>query len=368
VHRRPVESGGVKIMGAKIGLACLLLSTAQLAATYPEPKDGDYVMKDFRFASGATLPELRIHYRTLGAPQRDSTGRVTNAVLILHGTSGSGEGFLAPYFAGVLFIPGGLLDAQKYFLVIPDGIGHGRSSKPSDGLHAHFPRYGYDDMVTAQYRLLTEGLGVNHLRLVMGTSMGGMHSWLWAEKYPDFMDAALPLASLPVQISGRNRQWRKMVIDDIRSDPGYNGGDYVVQPHSLIVWLDMLWLMSNNPVQRQKDAPTRDSADRALDDYLAARMKGLDANDILYNVDASYDYDPEPKLGTIKTTLLAINSADDLINPPELGILERKIKLVRHGRAIVIPMSDQTRGHGTHTLAAVWQQHLGELLRESAKR
>jgi homoserine O-acetyltransferase/O-succinyltransferase len=209
---------------------------------------------------------------------------------------------------------------------------------------------------------------VNHLRLVMGTSMGGMHTWMWAEKYPDFMDAAMPLASLPIQISGRNRAWRKMVIDDIRTDPGYHNGDYTAEPHSVVVWLDMLWLMSNNPVQRQKDAPTRADADRVLDNFISTGLKKVDANDVIYAVDASYDYDPEPKLGEIRTTLLAINSADDLINPPELGILEREIKKVPHGRAVIIPMSEQTRGHGTHTLAAVWQSYLAELLRETEKK
>ncbi len=352
----------------KLALLCSLLLPSLFAQNYPAPKTGDFVMKDFHFGSGETLPELRIHYRTLGTPQRDANGRVTNAVLILHGTTGSGENFLALYFAGVLFVPGALLDAQKYFIILPDGIGHGGSSKPSDGLRAHFPRYGYSDMVTAQYRLLTEGLGVNHLRLVMGTSMGGMHTWMWAEKYPDFMDAALPLASLPIQISGRNREWRKMVIDDIRTDPEYHNGDYTTQPHSVVVWLDMLWLMSNNPVQRQKDAPTRADADRVLDNFIAAGLKRVDANDVSYAVDASYDYDPEPKLGDIKTTLLAINSADDLINPPELGILEREIKKVPHGRAVIIPLSEQTRGHGTHTLAAVWQGHLAQLLQETEKK
>jgi homoserine O-acetyltransferase/O-succinyltransferase len=227
-------------MRVKFVVACLVFAGTLHAATAPEAKPGDFVIKDFHFTSGGTLPELRIHYRTLGTPRRDASGRVTNAVLVLHGTSGSGENFLADAFAGVLFVPGGLLDARKYFIVLPDGVGHGHSSKPSDGLRAHFPRYGYDDMVTAQYRLLTEGLGVNHLHLVMGTSMGGMHSWLWAEKYPEFMDAAMPLASLPIQISGRNRQWRKMVIDQIRGDPGYNHGDYTAQPYSLIAWVHML--------------------------------------------------------------------------------------------------------------------------------
>jgi len=337
------------------------------AADYPAPTPGDFVLKDFKFASGETLPELRIHYRTLGTPRKDGRGRVRNAVLILHGTTGSGENFLSQNFAGVLFSPGGLLDAGKYYLILPDGIGHGQSSKPSDGLHARFPRYGYDDMVTAQYRLLTEGLGVNHLRLVMGTSMGGMHTWVWAEKYPEFMDAALPLACLPVQIAGRNRAWRKMAVDAIRNDPAFNHGDYTAQPYGLTFALNMLWLASNNPVQRQKDAPTREQADQAVDAFLTARQKTTDANDFAYAVDASWDYNPEPKLWTIQAPLLAINFADDLINPPELGILERKIKLVRRGSVILVPAGPATRGHGTHSLPAVYQQHLAAFLKETAK-
>lgn len=337
------------------------------AADSPQPTPGDFVLKDFKFASDETLPELRIHYRTLGTPQKDTQGRVRNAVLILHGTTGSGENFLSQNFAGVLFSPGGLLDASKYYIVLPDGIGHGRSSKPSDGLHARFPRYGYDDMVTAQYRLLTEGLGVNHLRLVMGTSMGGMHTWVWAEKYPGFMDAALPLASLPVQIAGRNRAWRKMAVDAIRNDPTFTQGDYTTQPYGLTFALDMLWLVSSSPVQRQNDAPTREQADAAVDQFLAARRKTYDANDFAYAVDASWDYNPEPKLAAIQAPLLAINFADDLINPPELGILERDIKLVPHGKALLIPAGPTTRGHGTHSLPAVYKEHLAAFLKETAK-
>ncbi len=337
------------------------------AADYPQPTPGDFVLNDFQFASGETVTELRIHYRTLGTPQKDGRGRVRNAVLILHGTTGSGENFLNQNFAGVLFSSGGLLDAGKYYIILPDGIGHGQSSKPSDGLHARFPRYGYDDMVTAQYRLLTEGLGVNHLRLVMGTSMGGMHTWVWAEKYPEFMDAALPLASLPVQIAGRNRAWRKMAVDAIRNDPAFNHGDYTAQPYGLTFALNMLWLASNNPVQRQKDAPTRELADAAVDAFLVTRQKTADANDIAYAIDASWDYNPEPKLWTITAPLLAINFADDLINPPELGILERNIKLVRRGSAILIPAGPATRGHGTHSLPAVYQEHLAAFLKETAK-
>jgi homoserine O-acetyltransferase len=347
----------------------ILLGTAlAAAANYPTPKQADFVIKGFKFADGESLPELRIHYYALGTPQKDASGRVTNAVLIMHGTTGSGEQFLNDNFAGVLFVPGGLLDAAKYYIILPDGIGHGHSSKPSDGLRAHFPHYGYDDMVSADYRLLTDGLGVNHLRLVMGTSMGGMHTWVWGEKYPDFMDALLPLASLPVQIAGRNRVWREMVIEDVRSDPDYHNGDYTTEPHSLLFALDMLWFVSSNPVQRQKEAPTRDAADKALHDFVAARLSHADANDFIYALDASSDYDPEPKLETIQAPLLAINTADDLINPPELGILEGEIKHVPHGRAVLIPLSGQTRGHGTHTLARVWQQYLAELLRETEKK
>jgi homoserine O-acetyltransferase len=344
-----------------LGTACLH------AAEYPQPAPGDFVIKDFKFASGETLPELRIHYRTLGTPEKDVRGRVRNAVLVLHGTTGSGENFLSANFAGVLFSPGGLLDARKYYIVLPDGVGHGQSSKPSDGLHARFPRYGYDDMVTAQYRLLTEGLGVNHLRLVMGTSMGGMHTWVWAEKYPDFMDAAVPLACLPVQIAGRNRAWRKMAVDAIRNDPAFNHGDYTTQPYGLTFALDMLWLMSSSPVQRQKDAPVRDQADAGVDQFLAAQMKNHDANDVAYAVDASWDYNPEPTLSTIQAPLLAINFADDLINPPELGILDRAIKRVPRGRAVLIPAGPATRGHGTHSLPAVYQRYLAAFLKETVK-
>jgi homoserine O-acetyltransferase len=351
-------------------LALALLAGSTLFAQTPsklEPAQGDYVIKDFPFAAGGSLPELRIHYRTLGAPQRDANGRVTNAILILHGTTGSGEQFISDNFSGFLFPPGGLLDAAKYYIILPDGIGHGHSSKPSDGLHARFPHYGYADMVTAQHRLLTEGLGVNHLRLLLGTSMGGMHAWMWGEKYPDFMDAVMPLASVPVQIAGRNRAWRKMAIDAIRFDPEYHDGDYTQQPHNLIVAGDLLWLFSNNPVQRQKEAPTRDASDRAVAAYIDSRLASWDANDVIYALDASRDYDPEAELGKIRAPLLAINSADDLINPPELGILEREIQHVPHGRAIVIPLSDATRGHGTHTLPRVWQQYLAGFLRETAR-
>ena len=335
------------------------------AADYPPPTEGDYTIRDFKFGSGETLPELKIHYRTLGKAEKDAQGKVNNAVLILHGTTGSGAGFIRPEFAGELFGKDQPLDTAKFFIVLPDGIGHGKSSKPSDGMHAKFPRYGYIDMVEAQYRLLTEGLGVNHARLVMGTSMGGMHTWLWGETHPDFMDALMPLASLPTQISGRNRGWRRVIIDSIRNDPVWQGGDYKTQPQSLRTAAQMLWFMSSNPVLRQKDASTLAKTDEVLDKFVTDIVKTDDANDVLYALEASHDYDPGPNLEKIRAPLLAINSADDLINPPELGILEREVKRVPRGRAIVIPMSDKTRGHGSHTLAALWKDELVNLLQQA---
>lgn len=345
----------------------LLLGIVSSPAQQATPREGDFVVHDFHFKSGEVLPELRLHYRTLGQPARDGQGRVNNAVLILHGTGGTGKQFLQPQFAGVLFGPGQLLDTNRYFIILPDGVGHGGSSKPSDGLRARFPQYDYDDMVAAHYRLVTEGLGVNHLRLVMGTSMGCMHSFVWGETYPDFMDALMPLACLPVQIAGRNRLWRKMVMDAIRKDPAWKGGEYTTEPiEGLRTALDMLVIAGSAPLVMQKNLPTRDAADKYLDDYFAARLPSLDANDLLYQVNASRNYDPSSHLTNIKAPLTYINSADDFINPPELGIAERDIKKVKNGRFILLPISDQTHGHGTHTWAAVWQEYLDELLKSSA--
>ena len=357
-------------MRPNFAITILFLTVSGLrAADYPTPTEGDYTIGDFKFASGETLPELRLHYRTLGKPDKDAQGKTRNAVLIMHGTTGSGTQFIPrPEFAGELFGKDQPLDATKFFIVLPDGIGHGKSSKPSDGMHAKFPRYGYIDMVEAQYRLLTDGLGVNHARLVMGTSMGGMHTWLWGSAHPDFMGALMPLASLPTQISGRNRAWRRVIIDAIRNDPAWNGGEYKTQPPSLRTAAEMLWFMSSNPVLRQKEAPALAKTDEVLDKFVADYMKTEDANDVLYAVEASHDYDPAPNLDKIRAPLLAINSADDLINPPELGILEREIKRVRHGRAIVIPFSDKTRGHGSHTIAVLWKDQLAKLLKETEKQ
>ena len=344
-----------------------LAASVASAGDYPTPTEGDYTIRDFKFTSGETLPELRLHYRTIGKPEKDAQGKTTNAVLIMHGTTGSGAQFIRPEFAGELFGKDQPLDAIKFFIVLPDGIGHGKSSKPSDGMHAKFPHYGYVDMIEADYRLLTDGLGVNHVRLVMGTSMGGMHTWLWGELHPDFMDALMPLASLPTQISGRNRAWRRIVIDAIRNDPAWNGGEYKTQPPSLRTAGELLWFMSSNPVLRQKEASTLAKTDEILDKFVEQIVKADDANDVLYAVEASHDYNPGPKLEKIRAPLLAINSADDLINPPELGILEREIKRVPRGRAIVIPLSDKTRGHGSHTIAALWKDELVNLLKETKR-
>ncbi len=358
----------MRLPSAAAWFATLLCCAAHAgAAEYPAPVEGDYLIHDFRFASGETLPQLRIHYRTLGTPRTDAHGVVRNAVLITHGTGGSGAQFIRPEFAGELFGPGQLLDATRYFLVLPDGIGHGKSSKPSDGLRAHFPHYGYTDMVEAQYRLLTQRLKVNHARLVMGTSMGGMQTWLWGEQHPGFMDALMPLASLPTQISGRNRVWRHTAMEAIRNDPAWAGGDYQSEPPSLRTAIAMVWLVGSNPVLRQKEAPTLADADRVIDAYVAAAWKDTDANDVLYQLAASSDYDPGPKLERIEAPLTAVNSADDLVNPPELRILEHEITRVAHGRAVVIPYSERTRGHGSHTVAALWKDELGKLL-ESPER
>jgi homoserine O-acetyltransferase/O-succinyltransferase len=353
---------------AGLAVVWLIVSgTPATAADYPVPVQGDYVIRNFTFSAGASLPELRMHYRTLGQPRKDASGVVRNAVLVLHGTTGSSAQFLRPDFAGELFGAGQLLDAATHYIIIVDNLGHGQSTKPSDGLRAKFPKYGYTDMVTAQYRLLTEGLGVNHLRLVIGTSMGGMHAWLWGEMHPSFADALMPLASVPAQISGRNRLWRRIAIDAITTDPEWKGGDYAAQPRGLQLAAGVLALVSSNPVLRQQESPTLAAADAWYDTYLANYVKTADANDVLFALRASWDYDPGPALGTIAVPLVAVNFADDLVNPPELGILEREIARVPKGRAVVVPFSKDTRGHGSHTVAPLWKAYLAELLAASAR-
>ncbi len=356
---------------ATVSLAVITTPAAQQTPTsapsWPTPTESDFTIHDFHFRSGETLPELHIHYTTLGKPIKNSAGHTTNAVLILHGTGGDGRGFLRPIFAGVLFGPGQLLDATKYFIILPDNIGHGRSSKPSAGLRAHFPQYEYADMVALQHELVEKGLGVDHLRLVMGTSMGCMHSWMWGEAYPDFMDALMPLACQPVPIAGRNRIWRKMLIDGIRQDPDWKNGDYTTEPRAALqISADFLLIAGGASLHLQADFPTRDAADKYLDEFMKRATSGLDANDLFYAVSSSRNYDPSSNLAAIKAPVMFVNSADDFINPPELGIAEREIKKVKNGKFVLIPVSEQTYGHGTHTHAAVWQQYLKELLDESA--
>src|SRR5438270_4876147 len=335
---------------------------------YPQPVEGDYIIKDFHFRSGEVLPELKMHYRTIGTLTRDASGVANNAVLMGHGTGGSGTSLLNPTFANVLFGAGQLLDATKYFIILPDGIGHGNSSKPSDGLHAKFPHYTYDDMVAALYEVLTKKLDVRHLRLVMGTSMGGMQTWVWGETYPDFMDALMPLASNPVEIAGRNRIWRRMAMDTIRDDPDWQGGEYKTQPTRALVSAENLLLIAGSaPLFWQKQAPTREASDKFYADRLKAAVARLDANDLLYQIDSSREYNPASKLETMKAPLFAVNSADDFITPPELGMIEKEIKRVKRGRFVMVPISDQTRGHGTHTIAAIWQGYLKALLEESGR-
>lgn len=344
------------------------INTAASTAHW-QTQEGDYVVHDFHFRDGETMQDLRLHYTTLGKPERNAQGRVTNAVLIMHGTGGTGHQFLRPVFAGVLFGPGQLLDSSKHFIILPDDIGHGKSSKPSDGLRMKFPKYDYADMVQGEYDLVTEGLHVNHLRLVTGTSMGCMHTWMWGEAHPRFMDALMPLACLPIEIAGRNRMTRKMIMDSIEDDPAWDNGNYKTEPvNGLRAALDVELLMVSSPLYWQTEYPTRNAADAFLARSLEERLKGLDANDMIYAFNASRDYNPEPELSKITAPLVAINSADDFVNPPELHIDEKLIRKVPHGRFVLLPITSETRGHGTHTLATIWKGYLAQLLAESSHK
>jgi len=360
-----LHRGALQLFGL---VAMLGYAAVPLSAQTPTPAEGDFIIRDFRFKSGETLPELRLHYRTFGKPAQDAQGRVTNAVLILHGTGGSGANFLTPDFAGVLFGPGQLLDAARYFMIIPDSIGNGRSSKPSDGLRMRFPHYEYDDAVALQHRLVTEHFRVNHLRLLIGTSMGCMHSWVWGVTYSDFLDALMPLACVPAEVAGLNRMRRKMTQDVIRNDPEWKDGNYTTQPRTgLRAAIYLSYLVGAGQLQFRKEFPTREIADKQLEDHINRELPRRDANDMLYQYDSSRNYDPSPHLGKIQARVLHINSADDIINPPELGIAEREIKKVKHGRFILLPIDGRTRGHGTHSLPAIWKPYLEELLKESGR-
>lgn len=334
------------------------VAASRAAAQAPRVTEGDFTVRPFRFESGETLPELRLHYRTLGTPRKDARGVVRNAILVMHGTGGTGAQFLGAQFANVLYGAGQPFDTTKFYVILPDDIGHGGSSKPSDGLHARFPRYGYTDMVRAEHLLVTQGLGVNHLRVVMGTSMGCMHAWMWGEDHPDFMDGLVPLACAPTQIAGRNRMMRKLAIDAIRTDSTWHGGEYTTPPVGLRGAMEILWVMGTAPLWNQTQAATRDAADSMITRYMADRLRTTDANDFLYQFESSRDYDPSPRLEAITAPVLAINSADDEVNPPSLGLMERLMPRVAKGKFVLIPVGPATRGHGTHTAAAVWKDQL----------
>jgi homoserine O-acetyltransferase len=347
------------MMRSIILAACL----AAPAFSHAQRAEGDFIARDFRFVTGEALPELRVHYTTLGRPQKDASGVVRNAVLMLHGTTGSGTGLVGPMSS--LFRPGELLDTSKYFVIFPDGIGHGRSSKPSDGLRMKFPKYTYDDMVEAQRRLLVDGLGVTRLRLIFGTSMGCMHAWVWGTRHPDFADGLVPLACAPTAIAGRNRMIRKMIIDDIMSDPEWKGGDYTSPPlRGMRAAVGQLFIMSSAPLVQHRQAPSRAAADSSIMAYVDRQSRALDANDVIYAFESSRDYDPSPLLEKVTAPVLAINSADDFVNPPELGLMEKLIPRVKNVRYILIPTSERTRGHGTHSQPAIWGEYLAEFLKK----
>jgi homoserine O-acetyltransferase/O-succinyltransferase len=360
--------------------ACFLLFAFALtaAAQAPKPqyppthwpiKNGSFDIRDFRFGTGETLPDLHLHYLTLGTLHRDVDGQADNVVLLLHGTGGSAYSLLNPVFSDVLFGPGQPLDITRYFIILPDDIGHGESSKPSDGLRMKFPQYTYDDMIRSQHEMLVDGLHVDHLRLILGTSMGCMQSFVWGETYPKFSDALAPFACLPIEIAGRNRMFRYMAMQSIREDPAWDNGNYTHEPiEGLRGAADFFIIATSAPQQMQKDFPTRQQAEDYVNRTVNAIVTRTDANDFLYYFDASRDYNPEPKLSTITAPVLWINSADDFVNPPELEIAQKLVTRMPHARFILVPASMETYGHGTHTHAAVWKNYLIELLQESSKK
>ena len=352
-----------------LSAALLLLAAPSAIAqtSWPNQREGEFVIKDFRFASGEVLPELKLHYRTLGTARRNAAGEIINGVVLLHGTSGSGADWLRPSLGNELFGPGQPLDVAKYFIILPDGIGRGGSSKPSDGLRAKFPHYRYHDIVTAEHQLLTEHLNVRHLRLVLGSSMGGMHSWMWGYMYPDLMDGVVPIASQPIQVSGKNWIQRRVAIEAIRNDPDWNGGNYVKNPSHYIYTVPYGFVQTENAVQIQNMAPTQAAADD-LYKKLVEDAKKRDANDVLWGIEAVMDYDPGPHLEKIKAKLLAINFADDGTNAPELGTLEAGVKRIKSARYVIVPASKDTHGHFTHLRAVFWKGHLAEFMNELEKR
>ena len=357
----------MRIRALSVALLLLAAPSAFAQTPWPSQREGDFVIKDFRFASGEVLSELKLHYRTLGTARRNAAGEIINGVVLLHGTSGSGADWLRPSLGDELFGPGQPLDAAKYFIILPDGIGRGGSSKPSDGLRAKFPHYRYHDIVTAEHQLVTEHLNVRHLRLVLGSSMGGMHSWMWGYMYPDLMDGVVPIASQPIQVSGKNWIQRRVAIEAIRNDPDWNGGNYVKNPSHYIYTVPYGFVQTENAVQIQNMAPTQAAADE-LYRKLVEDANKRDANDVLWGIEAVMDYDPGPHLEKIKAKLLAINFADDGTNAPELGTLEAGVKRIKHARYVIVPASKDTHGHFTHLRAVFWKAHLAEFMNELEER
>lgn len=350
-------------------LTLVVLAASQAVAQGTPGVQGDYIARNFRFTTGEVLPEVKIHYTVLGTARKDSRGITRNAVLIGHGTGGNGRGtFLGRGWAGELYGPGQPLDTTRYFIVLPDNLGHAGSSKPSDGLKAKFPKYTYDDMVKLQYQLLTEGLGVNHLRVVMGTSMGCMHSWVWLYTYPDFMDGAVPLACAPTPIVGRNRMIRTAIMDALRTDPQYNGGDYAGPLKGMEAAQGYLWLMGTAPLNNHRQAPTRQEADSSIRLTIARGVANTDPNNMIWYFDASRDYDPSKHIDKIKAPILHINSADDFVNPPELNNVEPYVAKLKNAKFVMLPITDQTRGHGTHSLPAIWGRLFADFLSSLPER
>jgi homoserine O-acetyltransferase len=358
----------MNLLARLAALAALFLAAPAAAQTdwAAQLKEGDSALRGFKFRSGERLPELRMHYATLGTPRRDSKGQIDNAVMVLHGTGGSGRQFLAPQFADELFGPGQPLDIRRYYVILPDNIGHGKSSKPSDGMRMAFPKYDYDDMVEAQRRMLVEGLGVRRLRLMMGTSMGCMHGFVWAETHPDFTRAMMPMACLPTEIAGHNRMWRKAAVEGIRSDPAWAGGNYRTQPlQGLRTAVSLLQVVGMAPLYLQKAYPNRDSADAYIVDRISKDLPSRDANDLIYQLEASRTYNPWPQLERIRVPMTWVNSADDFINPPEYGIAEDAARRMKTARYILVRATSDTRGHGTHTWAKFWRHDLIDLLQRT---
>ncbi|WP_374940272.1 alpha/beta fold hydrolase [Pedomonas mirosovicensis] len=360
----------LKTIAAFSAVAALWAAPASAEVDYAaQLKEGDVILKNFTFGTGEKLAELRMHYATLGTPKRDAQGHVTNAVMVLHGTGGSGRQFLSPQFAQELYGPGQPLDITKYYIILPDNIGHGGSSKPSNGLRMSFPKYDYDDMVEAQRRMLTEGLKVDHLRLLMGTSMGCMHGFMWGEQHPDFVQAIMPMACLPMEIAGHNRMWRKAAMHGIMSDPAWNNGNYTSEPIlGLRTAASLLQVAGFAPLYLQKTYPTREAAEKYIVERIESDIPRRDANDLIYQLDSSRTYDPSKDLEKITAAVTWVNSTDDFINPWDYGLAEKFAARIKNGRYVLIKATDDTRGHGTHTWAKFWKDDLIDLLKRSEKK